>query len=129
MNGPTFKKSKSIWSTPTSPSLNLEIKKLTTMYLLQVPTSLRFYKGDKCWRCWPGGNEQSGCIYCVSVSVMYKCRLDWIWSNSFWMHCFIYRVNWMALFGCRELINVERRLYSHCHMKVRTMLSDLNRDI
>ena len=23
------------------------------------------------------------------------------------MHWFIYRVNWMALFGCRELINMK----------------------
>ena len=54
--------------------------------------------------------KQSGCIenciYCVSVrfSVIYETGFDSEYHNL--MHWFIYRVNWMTLFGCRELINI-----------------------
>ena len=33
--------------------------------------------------------------------------------NSYWMHWFINRVNWMALFGCRELINIVLKIKRH----------------
>ena len=51
-------------------------------------------------------------FYKCSVIVMYKTWLDLI--ISYWMHWFLYRVNWMALFGCRELIakNTKRTFWT-----------------
>ena len=43
------------------------------------------------------------------------------------MHWFIYRVNWMVLFGCRELINST--LCRHCQIYAGTMLPDWKMDM
>ena len=45
------------------------------------------------------------------------------------MHWFILRVNWMALFGCRELINIGGGFVAIAKMKAGTMLPDWNMDV
>ena len=44
----------------------------------------------------------------LKLYLLCKCNVqDWIGTDDHnWMHWFIYRVNWVALFGCRELIKI-----------------------